>query len=163
MYLSSNPASIYLFKINNENTRRRCEILLKLTIKISEDVIDFVPLSLLLALNICHNFFCCFYCWLWVGEFLLGSCNPANIYLFKLAGQTLEKGVNMFKVNTKNTRTRSMTPFEWFCCFYILLWTYFTYFSNVSIVEFRQVNVGREHFLLPLCNVSINTMKSSLW
>ena len=31
--LSSPPANIYLFKVNNENTRKRCEIYSKLTIK----------------------------------------------------------------------------------------------------------------------------------
>ena len=30
------PASIYLFKVNNRNTRKRCEICLKLTIKTPE-------------------------------------------------------------------------------------------------------------------------------
>ena len=31
-YISSNPANIYLFKLNSRNTRKRCEICLKLTI-----------------------------------------------------------------------------------------------------------------------------------
>ena len=31
--LSNNPANIYLFKVNNRNARRRCEICSKLTIK----------------------------------------------------------------------------------------------------------------------------------
>ena len=30
------PANIYLFKVNNRNTRKRCEICLKLTIKTRE-------------------------------------------------------------------------------------------------------------------------------
>ena len=30
------PANIYLFKVNNRNTRKRCEICSKLTMKISE-------------------------------------------------------------------------------------------------------------------------------
>ena len=32
-YYSLYPAKIYLFKVNNRNTRKRCEICLKLTIK----------------------------------------------------------------------------------------------------------------------------------
>ena len=44
----------------------------------------------------------------------------------------------MFKVNNKNTRTTSLTSF-W--CFYCSLWTYFTPFSSVLIVDFEQVNV----------------------
>ena len=31
--LKANPANIYLFKVNNRNTRKRCEICSKLTIK----------------------------------------------------------------------------------------------------------------------------------
>ena len=34
--VSSNPAGIYLLKVNNRNTRTRCEIYSKLTIKIPE-------------------------------------------------------------------------------------------------------------------------------
>ena len=34
-----NPARIYLFKVNNRNARRRCEICSKLTIKTPDDVI----------------------------------------------------------------------------------------------------------------------------
>ena len=40
----------------------------------------------------------------------------------------------MFKVSNKNIRTR-----HW--CFYEL-WTYLTYFSSVSNVEFEQVNAS---------------------
>ena len=34
--LTDNPASIYLLKVNNRNTRRRCEIFSELTINIPE-------------------------------------------------------------------------------------------------------------------------------
>ena len=33
---ANNPANIYLFKVNNRNTRKRCEIFSKLTIKTPE-------------------------------------------------------------------------------------------------------------------------------
>ena len=33
---SNNPAGNYMFKVNNKNTRTRCEICSKLTIKIPE-------------------------------------------------------------------------------------------------------------------------------
>ena len=49
----------------------------------------------------------------------------------------------MLKVNNKNTRTTSLTSF---CCFYSYLWTYFTPFSSVSIVNFEQVNVSWASF-----------------
>ena len=50
------PANIYLFKVNNRNTRKRCEIYSKLTIKIPErrQCCQFHPLFLpflLLTLN----------------------------------------------------------------------------------------------------------------
>ena len=34
--LNNNPANIYLFKVTNRNTRKRCEISSKLTIKTPE-------------------------------------------------------------------------------------------------------------------------------
>ena len=40
--VDTNPANIYLFKVNNKNTRKRCEICSKSTIKTSNDVGDFV-------------------------------------------------------------------------------------------------------------------------
>ena len=33
---NNNPANIYLLKVNNRNTRKRCEICSKLTIKTTE-------------------------------------------------------------------------------------------------------------------------------
>ena len=36
------PANIYLFKVNNRNTRKRCEICWKLTIKTPDDVVGIV-------------------------------------------------------------------------------------------------------------------------
>ena len=48
---SLNPAHIYLFKVNYRNTRKRCEICSKLTIKTPE------RRHLLLTLNIFHILF----------------------------------------------------------------------------------------------------------
>ena len=45
----------------------------------------------------------------------------------------------MFKVNNRKTRTTLMT---FFWCFYFQLWTYFTPFSSVSIVDFEQESVS---------------------
>ena len=53
------PANIYVFQVNNKNTRRKCKICSKSTIKTP------VLVFLLLTLNILHFFFYCFYCWLW--------------------------------------------------------------------------------------------------
>ena len=53
--LLQDPANIYLFKVNNSNIRKRCEICSKKTIKI-----DVVLVFLLLTLNIFHIFFLVF-------------------------------------------------------------------------------------------------------
>ena len=55
--LSNDPATIYLFKFNNKNTRKRCEIRSNLIIKTPERQI-----YLLLTLNIFHTVFWRFYC-----------------------------------------------------------------------------------------------------
>ena len=39
------PANIYLFKFSNRNTRKRCEICSKLTVKHQNDVSDFKHIS----------------------------------------------------------------------------------------------------------------------
>ena len=62
----------YLFKFCNRNTRRRCEICSKLTIKTLERSQWRRSFVLLLTLNILHTFFQCCYCWLETNKFLLG-------------------------------------------------------------------------------------------
>ena len=52
--ISEYPANIYLFKFNNKNIGKRCEICSELTIKTPKDV---VLVFLLLTLNI---FYTCF-------------------------------------------------------------------------------------------------------
>ena len=54
------PANIYVLKVNNRNTRKRCEICSKLTIKTPENVIDVVLLFLLLTWNMFRTFFLVF-------------------------------------------------------------------------------------------------------
>ena len=55
--ISSDPVGIYLFKAKNRNTRTRCEICSKLTIKTLERRHGVVLVSLLLTLNIFHTLF----------------------------------------------------------------------------------------------------------
>ena len=50
----------------------------------------------------------------------------------------------MFKVNIKDTRTMPLTSFSCLLCW---LLTYVKLFSNVSIVDFKQVNVSGKVFL----------------
>ena len=58
----SYPISIYPFKVNNRNTRTRCEICSKSTKRHQNDANGVVLVSLLLTLNIFHTLFSCFYC-----------------------------------------------------------------------------------------------------
>ena len=66
--------NIYLFKVNNRNTRERCEIYSELTIKTLERRLWGYVVSLLLTLllNLFLTFFKCFYCWRWTGKCLMG-------------------------------------------------------------------------------------------
>ena len=49
------PVNIYLFTVDNRNTRKKCEICSKLTVR-HQNNIDVVQVSLLLTLNIFHTF-----------------------------------------------------------------------------------------------------------
>ena len=62
-----------MYKANDKNTRSKCEICSKLTIKTPEWRHWFILMSLLLTLNIFHSLFYCFYCKLWAGKHRLGS------------------------------------------------------------------------------------------
>ena len=55
------PVGNYMFKVNNRNTRIRCEIYSKLTIKTPERRHDVVLVPLLLTLSIFHTLFYCLY------------------------------------------------------------------------------------------------------
>ena len=70
------PTNKYMLKFNNANTKKRCEICSKLTIKTPEWCLTLTEwcLPLLLTLNKFHTFFLCFYCWLWT--------NKCRLYLF---------------------------------------------------------------------------------
>ena len=65
--LRENPDGIYLFKINNGNTRAMCEICSKLTINTPE------RRQWLLNLNRFYTMLCCFHCWQWTSKYLLGN------------------------------------------------------------------------------------------
>ena len=59
-YLSNRgdlPAGNYMFKVNNKNTKTRCEICSKLTRKQQNDINAIVPMTLFLTLNIFRPLF----------------------------------------------------------------------------------------------------------
>ena len=64
--------------------------------------------------------------------------NISSRYLLVQSQQSKQQNnvCNMFKVNKKDTRGTSTTPF-W--CLYCQLRTYFTHCSGVSVLEFKQI------------------------
>ena len=58
---------IYLFKINNGNTRTMCEIYSKFSVNVI-DVFDIILVFLMLTLDKFHTLDWCFNCWLWASE-----------------------------------------------------------------------------------------------
>ena len=70
---------------------------------------------------------------IWVLNQLTFTCSKSKIETLKVW--------DMFKIMNKNARTISVTYFRGF---YRQLWTYFTPFSSVSIVDFEQVSVKWE-------------------
>ena len=105
IWTATTQPKVSQFEVNNGNTRMACNV-------------SFLPFS-----SIFHTLLRYFHCWLWASKCRLGEQNyryhPANIYLFKVTIETLEKRMK-----------------------YCKLWTYFTTFSCVSIVDFEHVNVS---------------------
>ena len=66
------PADIYLFKVNNENTRTMCGIFSKLTINTTEQRQWLRFGFLWITLNRFLTLFWFFYCWLWTSICQLG-------------------------------------------------------------------------------------------
>ena len=56
IYLHNHLPNIYVFKVNNKNTRKRCDVCSKLTIKHQNDVNDVFLVFLLLTLDIFNTF-----------------------------------------------------------------------------------------------------------
>ena len=74
------------------------------------------------------------------------------IFSYILSQHFYPAGDYMFKVNFRNTRAiceicskLKIKTSKWcalFWCLYCYFWTYFTYCSSVSIVDFEQINAG---------------------
>ena len=74
---------IYLFKVNNRNTRIMCEICLKVTIKAPErrQWRHTGLVSLLLTLNRLHTLFWCCHCQLWTNKYRLDKLARFSFWL----------------------------------------------------------------------------------
>ena len=68
------PANIYLFKVNNRHTRRRCKKMFKVNNKDTRalSMTSFLCFYLLPLNTLFHTFFQCFFCWLCTGKCFLG-------------------------------------------------------------------------------------------
>ena len=74
-----------MFKVNNRNTRKRCEICSKLTRKIPDDVIEVVWW---------------FYCWLWISICQLGKKNIFRSLSTIFDGAVIKKALKNFTIFT---------------------------------------------------------------
>ena len=110
-----NPADIYLFKINNVNTRSMHGIRSKL-IKTAEwkDAINVVSVSFLLTLNRFHTLFQCFHCWIWNA-----GCRGFTVEYF-----VRHKRVDVFAL----FGTTSFLPL-------LMYWTKYSRMNQVKFVE----------------------------
>ena len=82
---------------------------------------------------------------------------PASIYMFKVIKKNYQEKQqinlwNMLKINNKDTRFMLLVSI-W--CLYWSLWTYFTHFFSVSIVNFGQVNSVWKLFSRKSCIVDV--------
>ena len=68
-----NLANIYLFKVNNRNSTKRCEICSKLTIKIPKRRQRCCSGIFIVKFEHITHLFLCFYCWFWTSRCLLGD------------------------------------------------------------------------------------------
>ena len=73
------PAGIYMFKVNDGNTRKLCEIGSKLRIKTPEQRHWCHSGIFMLNLNRFHTFFWCFHRWLWTSKFQIGRKPSVNL------------------------------------------------------------------------------------
>ena len=63
-YSFSGPNNMYLFEFNNNNSRIKCEICLKLTL--TTEAADVILVSIFLTLNLFNTLFQCFFLLTWI-------------------------------------------------------------------------------------------------
>ena len=63
-YSFSGPNNMYLFEFNNNNSRIKCEICLKLTL--TTEAADIILVSIFLTLNLFDTLFQCFFLLTWI-------------------------------------------------------------------------------------------------
>ena len=88
------------------------------------------------------------------------SIHKADNYMFKVNNRNTKTRSEICSVNHKDTRATSL---ESFWCLYCELWIYFVLCYSVSIVNFKQVNAGwrcmlKENqylYFMCVCDVSI--------
>ena len=81
---------------------------------------------------------------------------PVNIYLSKVNNRTLKKAWNMFKINIKDTRTKSLASFR---CFIVTFEQISRIFLVFPMLTFITQITQKFPFLKFLSSVSKNTIK----
>ena len=122
----SNPAAIYLFKVNNGNTRTMCEICSKLTINISKQCYWHRFGVFIVNMNRFHTLFLCFHCWLWTSKCRLGiqdvlSCNG----ILNRPVPSVKKSVWLIFKNTSENYLKQKYPVHLFSrnlCLLCVFW-----------------------------------------
>ena len=83
---------------------------------------------------------------------------PVDVYLLKVSNRNTRTSCEKrSKVNNNDTRT---TPMASFVCLYCKLWTYFTFFSGVFIVNFEQLVAG---WVVSACEISAGESFFLVW
>ena len=77
--------------------------------------------------------------WFWSSISFFSSC--LNLSIWSCGKFHYTANMYLFKVNSENTRKMCEICTSLITLFTCLLWTYFTLFCSVSIVDFEQVNV----------------------
>ena len=83
-YRGSHPVGNYMFKVNNRNSRTRCEICSKLTITT-------VLVFLILTLNIFHSLFC-------VSIVKFGQANAGWVIFYRGIGRQTQSAITCSKL-----------------------------------------------------------------
>ena len=106
-YLTNYPVNIYLFKFNNTNTRKGCEISSELITEALEIGSKYCSGVLMVNFNEFHTFFHCFCCWIWACICLLRETFlwKENHQLFCIMNQKL-----LLEALTKKRDSKERVP-----------------------------------------------------
>ena len=91
------PTGILFFKVNNGKTETMSDICKELIIRHQNDVNDVVSASLWVTWNRFHTLIWCFYCWIWISKYRLGSFANSSKILISIDRNTFMLLLNMLQ------------------------------------------------------------------